>query len=98
MSANNPDPLPSSFIDFADGLTPPSALRAQITAAYRRPEPEALPPLLEQARLPAKPKKRTPSPTASPSSCATARTPPAAPASCKACCRNTRSPRKKASR
>lgn len=53
MSANNPDPLPSSFIDFADGLTPPSTLRAPITAAYRRPEPEALPPLLEQARLPA---------------------------------------------
>jgi RHH-type proline utilization regulon transcriptional repressor/proline dehydrogenase/delta 1-pyrroline-5-carboxylate dehydrogenase len=51
MSANDPDPLPSSFIDFADGLAPPSALRASITAAWRRPEPEALPPLLEQARL-----------------------------------------------
>jgi RHH-type proline utilization regulon transcriptional repressor/proline dehydrogenase/delta 1-pyrroline-5-carboxylate dehydrogenase len=51
MSANDPDPLPSSFIDFADGLAPPSALRAPITAAWRRPEPEALPPLLEQARL-----------------------------------------------
>jgi RHH-type proline utilization regulon transcriptional repressor/proline dehydrogenase/delta 1-pyrroline-5-carboxylate dehydrogenase len=53
MSANNPDPLPSSFTAFADGLAAPSALRSPITAAYRRPEPEAIPPLLQQARLPA---------------------------------------------
>ncbi len=46
------DPLPSSFAAFADGLPPgPSPLREQITAAWRRAEPEALPPLLEQARL-----------------------------------------------
>ena len=46
------DPLPSSFTAFADGLAEPSALRAAITAACRRAEPEALPPLLAQARLP----------------------------------------------
>jgi RHH-type proline utilization regulon transcriptional repressor/proline dehydrogenase/delta 1-pyrroline-5-carboxylate dehydrogenase len=49
----NPDPLPSSFAAFADGLpSDPSPLRARITAACRRPEPQALPPLLAQARLP----------------------------------------------
>lgn len=49
----SPDPLPSSFTAFADGLPPdPSPLRALITAACRRPEPQALPPLLAQARLP----------------------------------------------
>lgn len=53
MHAISSDPLPSSFTAFADGLSAPSALRAPITAAYRRPEPEAVPPLLEQARLPA---------------------------------------------
>ena len=52
MSANSPDPLLSSFTAFADGLAAPSALRSPITAAYRRPEPEAIPPLLQQARLP----------------------------------------------
>ncbi|WP_420824215.1 trifunctional transcriptional regulator/proline dehydrogenase/L-glutamate gamma-semialdehyde dehydrogenase [Variovorax gossypii] len=49
----NPDPLPSSFAAFADGLQPdPAPLRARITAACRRPEPQAVPPLLAQARLP----------------------------------------------
>ena len=32
--------------------TPQSRLRAAITDAYRRPEPDCLPPLLAQARLP----------------------------------------------
>ena len=49
----NPDPLPSSFDTFADGLpSEPPPLRARITAACRTPEPQALPPLLTQARLP----------------------------------------------
>ena len=53
MSTTNADPLPSSFAAFADGLSEPSsALREQITAAWRRAEPQALPPLLAQARLP----------------------------------------------
>jgi len=52
--------MPSStaapFETFADALAPQTEvppLRAHITAAYRRPEPQALPPLLEAARLPA---------------------------------------------
>ncbi|MFM9922214.1 trifunctional transcriptional regulator/proline dehydrogenase/L-glutamate gamma-semialdehyde dehydrogenase [Variovorax sp. H27-G14] len=53
MSNSSVDPLPSCFSDFADGVAQPSALRAAVTAAYRRPEPEALAPLLAQARLPA---------------------------------------------
>ncbi|MCQ4310361.1 trifunctional transcriptional regulator/proline dehydrogenase/L-glutamate gamma-semialdehyde dehydrogenase [Pseudomonas stutzeri] len=39
------------FLEFAESILPQSVLRAAITAAYRRPEPEALPVLLEQARL-----------------------------------------------
>ncbi len=35
---------------FAEGFESASPIRAQITAAYRRPEPEALPPLLDEAR------------------------------------------------
>ncbi|MET3393891.1 RHH-type proline utilization regulon transcriptional repressor/proline dehydrogenase/delta 1-pyrroline-5-carboxylate dehydrogenase [Variovorax sp. 1140] len=49
----NPDPLPSSFDTFADGLpSEPPPLRARITAACRTPEPQALSPLLAQARPP----------------------------------------------
>ncbi|HAB65367.1 MAG TPA: trifunctional transcriptional regulator/proline dehydrogenase/L-glutamate gamma-semialdehyde dehydrogenase, partial [Pseudomonas sp.] len=44
-----PDSQP--FIEFAQSILPQSVLRAAITAAYRRPEPESLPMLLEQARL-----------------------------------------------
>ncbi len=40
------------FLDFAESILPQSVLRAAITSAYRRPETEALPMLLEQARLP----------------------------------------------
>ena len=41
------------FLDFAEQVLPQSVSRAAITAAYRRPETEAIPMLLEQARLPA---------------------------------------------
>src|SRR3954471_11565441 len=45
--------MPSTpFRDFAQSIQPQSPLRAAITAAYRRPEPECLPPLIEQATLP----------------------------------------------
>lgn len=37
------------FHDFAASVARQSGLRAAITAAYRRPEPECLPPLLERA-------------------------------------------------
>ena len=40
------------FLDFAETVLPQSTLRAAITGAYRRPETEAVPMLLEQARLP----------------------------------------------
>ena len=42
-------PLP--FTDFADALDTATPLRSQITAAYRTPEPDALAPLLQAARL-----------------------------------------------
>ncbi|HBI08277.1 MAG TPA: bifunctional proline dehydrogenase/L-glutamate gamma-semialdehyde dehydrogenase PutA, partial [Erwinia persicina] len=40
------------FLDFAEQILPQSVARAAITSAWRRPEPEAVPMLLEQARLP----------------------------------------------
>lgn len=39
------------FIDFAEQILPQSVNRAAITAAYRRPEPETVSMLLEQARM-----------------------------------------------
>ncbi|AOZ04501.1 trifunctional transcriptional regulator/proline dehydrogenase/L-glutamate gamma-semialdehyde dehydrogenase [Cupriavidus malaysiensis] len=44
---------PQPFLEFAQSVQPQSVLRAAITSAYRRPEPESVPVLLEQARLPA---------------------------------------------
>ena len=41
------------FTDFAPPLSEPTPLRRAITAAYRRPEAEALAPLLDAATLPA---------------------------------------------
>lgn len=41
------------FLEFAESILPQSVLRASITSAYRRPEPEVVPMLIEQARLPA---------------------------------------------
>ncbi|MGC2778473.1 MAG: trifunctional transcriptional regulator/proline dehydrogenase/L-glutamate gamma-semialdehyde dehydrogenase [Bradyrhizobium sp.] len=41
------------FSEFAPPIHPQSALRQAITAAYRRPETECLPPLVEAATLPA---------------------------------------------
>lgn len=41
------------FLDFAEQIHPQSVSRAAITAAYRRPEPESVAMMLEQARLPA---------------------------------------------
>jgi RHH-type proline utilization regulon transcriptional repressor/proline dehydrogenase/delta 1-pyrroline-5-carboxylate dehydrogenase len=40
------------FLEFAESILPQSVLRSAITAAYRRPEQEVVPMLLEQARLP----------------------------------------------
>ncbi len=51
MPADNPAPV-MPFLDFAQGVQPQSVLRARITAAYRRPEPECLPLLIAEARQP----------------------------------------------
>ncbi|OWK22831.1 hypothetical protein AJ87_46200 [Rhizobium yanglingense] len=45
-----PDPMPFSL--FAPPIRAQTPLRQAITAAYRRPEPECLPPLVEAARAP----------------------------------------------
>ncbi|MCO5092735.1 trifunctional transcriptional regulator/proline dehydrogenase/L-glutamate gamma-semialdehyde dehydrogenase [Bosea sp. (in: a-proteobacteria)] len=50
VTASAADPTP--FAAFAPPIRPQSALRQAITAAYRRPETECLPPLLEAATLP----------------------------------------------
>ncbi|NLP62584.1 trifunctional transcriptional regulator/proline dehydrogenase/L-glutamate gamma-semialdehyde dehydrogenase [Paraburkholderia sacchari] len=47
------DLSPEPFLDFAQNIQPQSVLRAAITAAYRRPEPECVPFLIGEARLPA---------------------------------------------
>ena len=44
---------PRPFLDFAQDILPQSILRAAVTAAWRRPEPDTVPLLLEQARQPA---------------------------------------------
>lgn len=41
-----------SFLNFAQHILPQSAKRSAITAAYRLPETQLLPPLLQQAQLP----------------------------------------------
>ena len=41
------------FLEFAQNVQPQTVLRAKITAAYRRPEPECLPLLISEATLPA---------------------------------------------
>ena len=45
-----PQPL-EPFAAFAPPVRPPTALRAAVTAACRRPEPDCLPPLLDAARV-----------------------------------------------
>ncbi|WGV22168.1 MULTISPECIES: trifunctional transcriptional regulator/proline dehydrogenase/L-glutamate gamma-semialdehyde dehydrogenase [unclassified Pseudomonas] len=46
-----PDHSHQCFLEFAESILPQSVLRSAITAAYRRPEQEVVPMLLEQARL-----------------------------------------------
>ncbi|QKL04140.1 trifunctional transcriptional regulator/proline dehydrogenase/L-glutamate gamma-semialdehyde dehydrogenase [Pseudomonas sp. NY5710] len=46
-----PDHNHQCFLEFAESILPQSVLRSAITAAYRRPEQEVVPMLLEQARL-----------------------------------------------
>ena len=44
--------MPAPFQAFAKSLKPQTPLRAAITASYRRPEPDCLPPLIDVATLP----------------------------------------------
>jgi RHH-type proline utilization regulon transcriptional repressor/proline dehydrogenase/delta 1-pyrroline-5-carboxylate dehydrogenase len=44
--------MPTPFADFAPPISPPTPLRAAITAAYRRSEPDCVASLVEQATLP----------------------------------------------
>jgi len=45
------DNPPQPFLEFAENILPQSVSRAAITAAWRRPETDALPMVLEQARM-----------------------------------------------
>jgi len=51
-AAAAPEAAPQPFLEFAQSVAPQSVLRAAITAAYRRPEPECVPLLVGQARTP----------------------------------------------
>ncbi|MCW0236316.1 MAG: trifunctional transcriptional regulator/proline dehydrogenase/L-glutamate gamma-semialdehyde dehydrogenase [Ferrovibrio sp.] len=50
--ANTVDIHQPPFLEFAHNIQPQSVLRAKITAAYRRPEPECIPQLVAEATLP----------------------------------------------
>ena len=55
----SPDRSPRPFLHFAQSVQPQSVLRARITAAYRRPEPECVPLLISQARMSPAERERT---------------------------------------
>lgn len=78
------------FLEFAEQILPQSVSRAAITAARRRPETDAVPMLLEQARLP-QPLGEQAHKLAYQlaENCATRKPPAAAPAWCRACCRSS---------
>lgn len=48
-----PEEAHQPFLDFAEQILPQSVTRSAVTAAWRRPETDAVPMMLEQARLPA---------------------------------------------
>ncbi|MGB7800183.1 trifunctional transcriptional regulator/proline dehydrogenase/L-glutamate gamma-semialdehyde dehydrogenase [Buttiauxella sp.] len=50
-AAPHVDETHQPFLDFAEQILPQSVTRAAITAAWRRPETDAVPMILEQARL-----------------------------------------------
>ncbi|WP_081177115.1 trifunctional transcriptional regulator/proline dehydrogenase/L-glutamate gamma-semialdehyde dehydrogenase [Rhizobium rhizosphaerae] len=52
LPVRSDDPTPPAFAAFAPPVSQPTALRAAITAAYRRDEAEAVAPLLTEASLP----------------------------------------------
>jgi RHH-type proline utilization regulon transcriptional repressor/proline dehydrogenase/delta 1-pyrroline-5-carboxylate dehydrogenase len=54
VGTESPEPSspPHPFLEFAESVQPQSVLRAAITAAYRRPEPDCVPALLAAAAQP----------------------------------------------
>jgi len=48
-----PEETHQPFLEFAEQILPQSVTRSAVTAAWRRPETDAVPMMLEQARLPA---------------------------------------------
>ncbi|MGC1069561.1 trifunctional transcriptional regulator/proline dehydrogenase/L-glutamate gamma-semialdehyde dehydrogenase [Pantoea agglomerans] len=50
---SQPEETHQPFLDFAEQILPQSVTRSAVTAAWRRPETDAVPMMLEQARLPA---------------------------------------------
>src|SRR5476649_841909 len=85
------------FLDFAEQILPQSVSRSAITAAYRRPEAEAVPccwsrPAYRRRWI----RLRTSWPMIWPANCEIKRVLMAAPVWCRVCCRSSRSPRTKA--
>lgn len=87
------------FTEFAEQILPQSVSRAAITAAYRRAETDAVPMLMEQARLPQPIAEQAHKLAYSwPTNCVTRRPPAAAPGWYKVYCRNSPFLHRKASR
>lgn len=85
------------FLEFAEQILPQSVSRAAITGAYRRAETDAVPMLLEQARLPEAVAAQAHNwRISSPTSCVIRKPPADAPVWCRVCCRSSPSPRRKA--
>ncbi|KKW50203.1 proline dehydrogenase [Pantoea ananatis] len=83
------DEMVQPFLDFAEHILPQSVARSAVTAAWRRPETDAVPMLLEQARLPASlAEKPGSSPLPWPRSSGTKKGQPDAPVWCKVCFRS----------
>ncbi|VDR28354.1 Bifunctional protein putA [Raoultella terrigena] len=85
------------FLEFAEQILPQSVARADITAAYRRAETDAVPMLLEQARLPqALGEQAHRLAWTLAEKLRNQKTPAGAPEWCRACCRSSPSPRRRA--
>ncbi|ORM86987.1 proline dehydrogenase [Pantoea allii] len=92
-----PEEMVQPFLEFAENILPQSVARSAVTAAWRRPETDAVPMLLEQARLPAALAEKTHQLAyALADKLRHQKGQPAAPAWCRACCRSSPSLLRKA--
>lgn len=92
-----PDEAHQPFLDFAEHILPQSVTRSAVTAAWRRPETDAVPMLLEQARLPAPLAEKTHQLAYQlADKLRHQKVQPGAPEWCKACCRSFLCLRRKA--